>query len=226
MSKNLVNKGLSRFRPGTWLAEKGYAPHVYLFRNLERGQVVYTQLPLVGHKQATGAQFAQPNWDNRLPPQRRDLWRCMAVVATPSYNAAVQLYQNLARLRYMRDVLAAPKKEAQDMRKKNEFGRVWYSGQFRPVYAQEAVADLREALVKLDGKEGNSATVYWEDAWRMGDLEKHWNGVLPGLKHELIARDCNTAREESQILKELGKLTLSNMQHASAAPETPATPAE
>lgn len=112
------------------------------------------------------------------------------------------------------------------MRKKNEFGRVWYSGQFRPVYAQEAVADLREALVKLDGKEGNSATVYWEDAWRMGDLEKHWNGVLPGLKHELIARDCNTAREESQILKELGKLTLSNMQHASAAPETPATPAE
>lgn len=226
MSKNLVNKSVSRFRPGAWLADKGYAPHVYLFRNLERGQVVYSQMPVVGPKQSTGKQFAQPSWDNRLPPQRRDLWKCMAVVAAPSYASAVQLFQNLTRLRHMRDVQAAPKAQAQAMRKKNEFGRVWYSGQFRPVHAQEAVADLREALLKLDGGEGNSATVYWEDPWRMGDLDTHWKPVLPGLKHEVIARDCNTAREESQVLKELGLRTLQGMRSAkekAKAPESEAT---
>lgn len=208
MSKsNVLNKGVSRFRPAKWLQEKGYAPQVYIFRNLERGQVVYSQLPLISQKQIDPL-FTRPNWDNKKPSTRRDLWKCMAVVSVPSHPMAVQLFQNLGRLRYMRDVLYA--QENDKLRKKNDFGRVWHSGHFRPTYTQEAVADLKESLLKLE-ETPSEATIYWEDPWRMGDLEKYWTKDLPNVKHEMIDRNCNVSREESQILKEIGKKTLESM---------------
>lgn len=145
----------------------------------------------------------------------------MCVVDLGNYVDAVQLYQNLVRLRYMRDVLYA--KENDKLRLKNEWGNVWNSGLFRPTFTQEAVADLRESLLKLDssGKDVDQnlldATIYWEDAWRMGDKEKYWTPVLPNVHHELMERTFNTSREESALLKELCLKSLDSMKEQSGA---------
>lgn len=136
-----------------------------------------------------------------MPSARRDIWRCMCVVDMPNYESSVQLYQNLRRLRYLRDVSNA--KEANLLRKKNEDGNVWYSMQYRPTYTQEAVADLRECLLK-SGQGANGIKVHWEDPWRMGDKAKWWTPFLPNVKHVTMNRLGNTAREESALLRELG----------------------
>lgn len=217
---NLVNKAPSRFRTAKWLESNGYAPQVFLFRNLERGQVVYSQLSIVGQRQIN-VLFKRPNRENRKPSTRRDLWKCMCVVDLGNYVDAVQLYQNLVRLRYMRDVLYA--KENDKLRLKNEWGNVWNSGLFRPTFTQEAVADLRESLLKLDSSSKDvdqnllDATIYWEDAWRMGDKEKYWTPVLPNVHHELMERTFNTSREESALLKELCLKSLESMKEQSEA---------
>ncbi|AMD19211.1 HBR310Wp [Eremothecium sinecaudum] len=189
----------SRFRTAKWLQKSGFAPQVFLFRNLESGQVVYSQLPHFSQRQID-VNFYRPNWENKKPSTRPDIWRCMAVVDLKTYEDSVKLYQNLCRLRYLREV---PKRsEAEAMRKRNEWGHIWYSAQFRPTYTQEAVADLIEALSKVADF---ATTVHWEDPWRMGDYEKYWKPVLPGLKHEFMTRKGNFAREESAILKQLGE---------------------
>lgn len=188
----------SRFRTANWLKKAGFAPQVFLFRNLESGQVVYSQLPVFSQAQIETL-FKRPDWSNKKPSTRRDIWRCMAVVDTPSYEEGVSLYQNLCRLRYLRDVTKA--KQADVLRKKDEFGHVWYSAQYRPTYTQEAVADLRESLSKANIK---NATIHWEDAWRMGDVEKCWKPVLPELQHAVMSKLGNSAREQSALLKELG----------------------
>lgn len=36
-----------QFRNSNWLKTNGFAPQVYLFRNIESGQVIYSQLPHV-----------------------------------------------------------------------------------------------------------------------------------------------------------------------------------
>ena len=145
----------------------------------------------------------------------------MCVVDLGNYVDAVQLYQNLVRLRYMRDVLYA--KENDKLRLKNEWGNVWNSGLFRPTFTQEAVADLRESRLKLDSSSKDvdqnllDATIYWEDAWRMGDKEKYWTPVLPNVHHELMERTFNTSREESALLKELCLKSLESMKEQSEA---------
>lgn len=197
MSKNLA---VTKFRPAAWLQKAGYAPQVFIFRNLESGQVLYSQFPVFTWKQIE-KNFQSPNWENKKPSTRRDIWKCMAVVDLPDYEKSVKLYQNLCRLRYLRDVTL--KKEAKSMRKKNEFGHTWYSSLYRPTYTQEAVADLRECLLKFKDVD-SSINIHWEDEWRMGDKEKHWSPVLPNLNHQLLERLGNLAREESAILKELG----------------------
>lgn len=191
---------VSRFRTAQWLQKAGFAPQVFVFRNLESGQVVYSQLPIFSQRQIN-LNFPRPNWENKKPSTRRDIWRCMVVVDLLNYESSVKLYQNLCRLRYLRDVTFKP--SVQKMRKKNDFGNIWYSAQYRPTYTQEAVADLRESLTKLNDKK--NITIHWEDPWRMGDLSKYWTPVLPNLKHEVINRMGNIVREESAILKELGE---------------------
>ncbi|CAH01516.1 mitochondrial 54S ribosomal protein mL67 [Kluyveromyces lactis] len=198
MSKHLA---ITKFRPANWLQKAGYAPQVFLFRNLESGQVLYSQFPTFSWKQID-TNFQRPNWENKKPSTRRDIWKCMAVVDLPDYDKSVKVYQNLCRLRYLRDVTFS--KQAKDMRKKNESGHTWYSSQYRPTYSQEAVADLRECLLKLKDVQ-SSIKVHWEDEWRMGDKEKYWNPVLPELNHTTLERLGNVSREESAILKELGE---------------------
>lgn len=197
-----MNKSLSitKFRPASWLQKAGYAPQVFLFRNLESGQVLYSQFPTFTWKQIE-KNFQRPNWENKKPSTRRDIWKCMAVVDLPSYEDSVKVYQNLCRLRYLRDITL--KDEAKAFRKKNEFGNTWYSAQYRPTYTQEAVADLRQCLLKFKDLDG-SIKVHWEDAWRMGDKEKYWTSTLPNVQHEFMNRLGNVAREEGVILKELG----------------------
>ncbi|CEP63754.1 mitochondrial 54S ribosomal protein mL67 LALA0_S09e01750g [Lachancea lanzarotensis] len=189
----------SRFRTAQWLQKAGFAPQVFLFRNLESGQVIYSQMPVFAQHQID-MQFKRPDWSNKKPSTRRDVWRCMAVVDLPTYDQGVQLYQDLCRLRYLRDVRETKKTDS--LRKKNEDGHVWYSAQYRPTYGQEAVADLREALAKTATIMGQ---IHWEDEWRMGDVGKHWNPVLPHVKHAVIPRTGNFAREQSAILRALGE---------------------
>ncbi|SCU86985.1 LAMI_0D04302g1_1 [Lachancea mirantina] len=192
----------ARFRPAGWLRKSGYAPQVFLFRNLESGQVIYSQVPVFSQAQIDKL-FKRPNWENKKPLPRRDIWRCMAVVDVPTYETGVTLYQNLCRLRYLRDV--SQKKTAEAFRKRDEYGHVWYSGQYRPTYAQEAVADLRESLRALGIPGALRAQIHWEDNWRMGDLDKHWTPVLPNVTHNVITKLGNSVREESLVLRELGE---------------------
>lgn len=127
----------------------------------------------------------------------------MCVVDMPDYESSVKLYQNLRRLRYLRDV--SMPKEANSLRKKNDDGNVWFSMQYRPTYAQEAVADLIESLSKtLRHTKDQQATLHWEDPWRMGDTAKYWTPTLPTVKHSVMSRLGNNAREQSSVLRELG----------------------
>lgn len=196
------NLAVRKFRPASWLQKAGYAPQVFIFRNLESGQVVYSQFPNFTQNQVDTL-FQRPNWENKRPSTRRDIWKCMCVVDMPDYESSVKLYQNLRRLRYLRDV--SMPKEANSLRKKNDDGNVWFSMQYRPTYAQEAVADLIESLSKtLRHTKDQQATLHWEDPWRMGDTAKYWTPTLPTVKHSVMSRLGNNAREQSSVLRELG----------------------
>lgn len=200
MSKSRADWAIAKFRPAAWLQKAGYAPQVFVFRNLESGQVLYSQFPNFAQRQVDTL-FQRPNWENKRPSTRRDIWRCMCVIDLPDYDSGVKLYQNLRRLRYLRDVTKP--KESNELRKKNEDGHVWYSMQYRPTYTQEAVADLRESLSQSENDK--QITIHWEDPWRMGDKEKYWTPVLPNIKHATMNRLGNTAREQSSMLRELGE---------------------
>lgn len=188
-----------------WLTKRQYPPYIYLFRHLERGQVVYSQIPYPTRQDIDNL-WPQPNHTNKKPifGTRRDLWKLMCVVSLPKHEWSSQLYRDLVHLRQLRDV-----KGVQTYRELNSLGRVWYSGQYRPVYTQEAIADLRESLLKGPLTKENEAstatnmTIYWEDMWRMGDKEEYWNKVLPQVDHKSIPRVGNLSREESAILKQI-----------------------
>ncbi|CCD24068.1 mitochondrial 54S ribosomal protein mL67 NDAI_0C04080 [Naumovozyma dairenensis CBS 421] len=223
MNKLKVSTASSRFRPATWLKKSGYAPHVYLFRNLEQGQVLYSQLPQVtNHMIEKTFKKKVDSWMYKKPSTRRDLWKCMCVVNMKDYDDGVLLFQNLQRLRFLRDFAQLDK--ANEFRKKDSNGHVWYSGKFRPTFAQEAVADLRESLIKMQKhdkieqeKDTNEIDIYWEDPWRMGDLDKYWTPVLSNVNHKLINNSGNTAREESVILKEISTQTLNELSISSSS---------
>ena len=195
-----------------WLTKRQYPPYIYLFRHLERGQVVYSQTPFPT-KQDIENLWPQPNQINKKPVYgtRRDLWKLMCLVQLPKPEWSLQLYRDLIHLRHLRDI-----KGINTYRELNYFGQVWYSGQYRPVYAQEAIADLRECLLKgpvgtsnnnNNNKDDNThlVTIYWEDLWRMGDKEKYWSDILPQVEHKQISRIGNMSREESGLLKLLGR---------------------
>lgn len=199
-----------------WLTKRQYPPYIYLFRHLERGQVLYSQTPFPT-KQDIENLWPCPNQNNKKPiyGTRRDLWKLMCLVKLPKPEWSLQLYRDLVHLRHLRDI-----KGLNTYRELNSFKQVWYSGQFRPVYGQEAIADLRECLLK--GPVGNSnttehnnsnsnlVTIYWEDLWRMGDKEKYWTDILPQVEHKQIPRIGNTSREESGLLKLLNRDQISN----------------
>lgn len=193
----LVNTATSRFRTANWLEKAGYSPWVYLYRNLVQGQVMYSQLPEYGARNLK-TQFQRPSWQNKFPEMRKDVWRIMCVVQMPTHQDSVQVYQNLCRLRYMRDVLY--KEEAQKHRKLNEMGRVWHSGQYRPTYTQEAVADVRESLLKSNTN--GPVNLVWEDLWRMGD-KFHWDTLPFNVHHTAIPKHGNVIRDEHSMLKQL-----------------------
>ncbi|CDR47086.1 CYFA0S28e00474g1_1 [Cyberlindnera fabianii] len=168
----------NRFRTANWLAKNGYGPQVFLFRNIESGQVLYSQLPTFTDYQLK-VQFQRPNWENRKPSLRRDIWRIMAVSDFESYEAAVEAYETLVRLRSMRDLTL--KDVAMRFRPRNKDGNIWYSAQFRPVYTQEAVSDLATTIDHIQSK----TKIHWEDEWRKGDLS-NWDKDL--VEHELMDR--------------------------------------
>ncbi|ODV94743.1 hypothetical protein PACTADRAFT_34499 [Pachysolen tannophilus NRRL Y-2460] len=189
----------NKFRSAKWLEKNGFAPQVYLFRNIESGQVVYSQLPHLNNYQIK-QQFKRPNWENKKPTKRRDIWQIMAVADFESFDKAVVAYNGLVELRYMRDV--TKRKEAESMRKRNSDGNIWYSAQFRPSYSQESIADLSAVVDEFKFK----TKIYWEDIWRKGD-DKYWNldlaQHLEFPQKILVDRSVilNELRENSRISK-------------------------
>ncbi|KAH3673265.1 hypothetical protein WICMUC_003724 [Wickerhamomyces mucosus] len=168
----------TRFRSAKWLEKNSFAPQVFVFRNLESGQVIYSQLPTFSEYQIK-LLFQRPNWQNRKPSTRRDIWKIMAVVDFKNYDSAVVAYQSLVRLRSMRDLNL--KNIAMKFRPRNQDGNIWYSAQYRPIYTQEAVSDISNVLETLK----KEAKIHWEDEWRKGDLQ-NWNSDL--VSHELLDR--------------------------------------
>ncbi|CUM66677.1 uncharacterized protein PRCAT00004353001 [Priceomyces carsonii] len=153
------------------------APQVFLFKNLFSGQVLYSQVPAY-HQDQIDMQFLRPNWENRKPSRRNDLWRIMCVANFSSYEYAVAAYNGLVQLRKVRDTIK--QKDAKLMRKKNDEGNTWYSGQYRPTYSQEAVADLSHVIEEF---ELENTILHWENLWRKGD-DEHWRPDL--VLHETL----------------------------------------
>lgn len=198
----------NRFRPANWLARNGYGPQVFIFRNIESGQVLYSQLPTFTDYQLK-TQFQRPNWQNRKPQLRRDIWRVMAVVDCQSYEGAVNVYQNLVQLRSLRDLTL--KDVAMKFRPRNRDGNIWYSAQFRPIYTQEAVADLATSIEAADIK----SNIHWEDEWRKGELS-NWNSEL--VQHTAMDRVAlQTPKALLEQLKETAKLEFKRLREQEAA---------
>ncbi|CCE83701.1 Piso0_004287 [Millerozyma farinosa CBS 7064] len=199
------------------LMELNLAPQVFLFKNLFSGQVLYSQVPAF-HQDQIDAQFPRPNWQNRKPSRRNDLWRIMCVADFASYDYAVAAYDGLVQLRYVRDVLKP--KEAMAMRKKNEEGNIWYSGQYRPCFSQEAVADLAHVINEFE-LEGTA--LFWENVWRKGE-DSHWRSdlvdheVLPPFNPKYQSIMLDELREKS--LAEFGRIREENAAQENGEPES------
>lgn len=168
------------------------APQVFLFKNLFSGQVLYSQVPAY-HQDQIDEQFVRPNWQNRKPSRRNDLWRIMCVAEFSNYEYAVAAYKGLVQLRHARDVEL--KKDAQALRKKNDDGNIWFSGQYRPTFSQEAVADLSHVIDEFELVE---TKIYWENIWRKGD-DKYWNDAC--VEHETLP--AHNPKHETILLDEL-----------------------
>lgn len=178
-------------RSARWLRQFRYGPLVVGFRNLETGQVVWSQT-LAPQQYYLDRQFRWPNWQNRKPNLRKDIWRCLAVAEVPTHEQAVQLYRNLVRLRELRDM--EMRNQARDWRRKNEFGNIWYWNQYRPTYTQEAVADVISALEVLKVP----AKLWWDGDFRRGAPE-YWDG----LEVEQAVLPRHSPREQFAVLNRL-----------------------
>lgn len=179
------------------LANLNLAPQIYMFKNLFSGQVLYSQVPGY-HQDQIDSQFLRPNWENRKPSRRTDLWRIMCVVNFSNYEYAVAAYDGLLQLREARDIHL--KSEAKAMRKKNEEGNTWYSGQYRPTHAQEAIADLAHVI---DEFELENTTAFWESLWRKGG-DEHWRNDL--VMHESLP--VFNPKYQSVLLEEMKDMAL------------------
>lgn len=186
------------FRGANWLIKHRYGANVYVFRNLESGQVLYTQTPYP-QEYNRSEQFQYASLENRLPKLRRDLWRAMTVVELPTHEKAVEFYEDLVQLRNMRD--RTQKHQADLWRKKDADGRVWSWGQYRPTYTQEAVADLLSAAEAAE----TDVHLHWEDAWRKGD-DKHWQAV--NVTHHVM-KSCKP-EQRFVILRDLASKSFKN----------------
>lgn len=179
------------------LARLNLAPQVFMFKNLFSGQVLYSQVPGF-HQDQIDAQFLRPNWENRKPSRRSDLWRIMCVVNFGSYEYAVAAYNGLVHLREARDIHL--KKEAKAMRKKDDEGNTWYSGQYRPTHAQEAIADLAHVI---DEFELENTKAFWESMWRKGE-DEHWRADL--VEHDSLP--AFSPKFQSVMLDEMREMAL------------------
>lgn len=189
------------------LQQLNLAPQLFMFKNIFSGQVLYLQVPGF-HQEQIDTQFTRPNWENRKPSRRSDLWRVMCVVNFASHEYAVAAYDGMVALRQARDVDL--KKEAQSMRRLNDDGHTWYSGQYRPAYLQEAVADLAHVIDEF-GLE--NTTAFWESLWRKGE-DKHW--PLDLVEHDTLP--AHNPKYQSVLLDEMRRMALDAFPHDAPAP--------
>lgn len=127
----------------------------------------------------------------------------MAVVDCDTYEGSVKLYENLVQLRSMRDLTL--KDVAMRFRPRNKDGNIWYSAQFRPIYTQEAVADLATSIENAQTK----SKIHWEDEWRKGEMS-NWDGNL--VTHESIDRVAlQTPKALLEELKEKAKVEFNKL---------------
>lgn len=185
------------FKSAQDLQKLNLAPQVFMYKNMFSGQVLYSQTPGY-HQDQIDEQFVRPNWENRKPSRRNDMWRIMCVVNFASYEYAVAAYEGLVQLRKVRDTMS--RAEAKQTRKLNEDGNIWYYGQYRPTYSQEAVADLAHVIEEF---ELENTTAMWESLWRKGE-EEHWRQDL--VQHDVLP--LTNPRFETVMLDELREKAL------------------
>lgn len=195
-------------RTAKWLIQHNCGPNVFAFRNLESGQVVFSQ-SIHPKEEDIERQFQYANWQNKKPKTRKDVWRPMAVAQLPDHKTAVRFYVNLIALRQMRD--RDDKTTANQWRKKSDDGNIWFYSQFRPTYTQEAVADLASAS---EAEDGAPVVIHWENEWRRG-ADSHWEGL--NVTHRYIPR--HNPREQHVVLKKLADSTFEKFaaKHANTA---------
>lgn len=108
MRKFLIEQLKARVQHGARIAEgkksaedlvkNDLGPQVFVFRNLFSGQVLYSPVPAY-HNDQINQQFVNPNWQNRKPSRRQDLWKIMCVVNFDNYDYATAAYKGLVDLR-------------------------------------------------------------------------------------------------------------------------------
>ena len=182
----------TKFRNSFWLKSNNFAPQVYLFRNIESGQVIYSQTPHIT-KYQINQQFFRPNRENKKPLPRHDIWRPLAVAQFNNYFNSIKAYHALVELKYLRQVKL--KDKAQNLRKLNNSNKIWCSGQYRPTYTMESTADLSTVIDEL--KLFDNCKIYWDGLWWRGD-SKYWNNKIEHIDMERFGR-----REKFVILDEI-----------------------
>lgn len=173
------------------------APQIFMFKNIFSGQVLYSQVPGF-HQDQIDEQFKRPNWENRKPSRRTDLWKLLCVVNFADYDYAVAAYKGLLDLRFCRDIIH--KDEAYAMRKKNQDGNIWSHGQYRPTYAQEAIADLSHVIEEF---ELENTKILWESVWRKGQ-DDLWRGDL--VEHDTLP--AFNSKYQSALMNEVRQVAL------------------
>lgn len=189
---------------------------LFIYRNLEKGQTLYSQTTKLTQRLIYD-QFSRPNWSNKRPSLRKDLWKIMCLVKTPNSEINDQVYNNLIWLKDYRNKLIKStklqdkelKNEILSHRYRNEWGRLWYSGQYRPIYCMETIADLIESLVKVSNTHEDVSMVkkdkfkiYWEDYWRMGN-KSNWTELEQNVEHYVLPKANNALRDETNVVKEI-----------------------
>lgn len=182
-------------RSARWLRNFKQGPIVSAFRNLETGQVLFSQT-LHPQQFYIDQQFKWPNWQNKKPTTRKDIWRPLAVTQLPTWDLAVQLYKNIVQLRDQRDWLS--RKQANDWRRKNSDGNIWFWNQYRPTYSHEAVADLLSAIEAINPSKDRAVIIHWDHLYRKGpaDIWKDLN-----VQHLDMMR--HNPREQFVLLNEI-----------------------
>lgn len=160
-----------------------YGPLVYCFKNRRDGSLTYNTIPLLEPKLIRQVSFDLYHTQELPIYARPDYWDLFYVAKFKNYAISTEVFKNILRLKSMRSI--SMKRENSQIRRNNSdvIKGEFKDGEFNPFYQQEGVSDLIESIHKSQffngGELDNQTTIYWDNLYAKGDLEKFWNPKIP-----------------------------------------------